>query len=397
MNFMLPDKVKGNQTSLIRYVAERGMNIPGFISFALGNPTKESIPVELLQKCSNDVFSENPMSVLQYGPSTGDTALAEWVKERVTTRKGCPKEEHKVMLLTGSGKALGYVPRALCSEGDEAFCDSFTFPNAYNSMRNAGVIPVGIPHDNKGMIPAELEKQAKRGKGKYVYLIPNFHNPLGMTMPLDRRKELYEIARKYNLIIYEDDPYGDIRFSGEEVPTIKSLDEDGRVIYVGSFSKTLSAGLRVGFLYAADELVQALSKVRGSDGQDPLYNQKIITKCLQNMDYDEHLKKISLIYKHKCDLMVENLKKYCDPACEILIPEGGMFVWIEMPEGIDIDAVSEKCLEAGVGVVKSKAFAVDTSHPSHAFRLNFSACEDQNIEKGIRIFGQITKESISAI
>lgn len=140
-------------------------------------------------------------------------------------------------------------------------------------------------------------------------------------MPLDRRKELYAIAQKYDLLIYEDNPYGDIRFAGEEVPSFKSFDTDGRVIYVGSFSKTLSAGLRVGFLYGADELVQKIAKIKSADGQDPIFNQKIIERCLSKMDFDEHLKKISQIYGRKCHLMVEGLKKSCSPKCKILEPE----------------------------------------------------------------------------
>lgn len=395
MNFNLPKKVQGNQVSLIRQVAEKGSAIPDFISFALGNPAKESIPVELIQECAREAFDENPMAVLQYGPMVGEAGLAAWIKERIIATKGCPAQGHKVMLLTGSGKALGFAARTFCEEGDEAFCDEFTFPNAYNSMKNAGAVPVGIPGDERGMLPDRLEKEAKRGKGKYIYLIPNFHNPMGITMPLQRRKEIYEIARKYNLLIYEDDPYGDIRFAGEAVPTIKSLDTDGRVIYVGSFSKTLSAGLRVGFLYAADELVKALAIVKGGDGQDPIFNQKIIAKCLNKMDYDEHLKKISGIYKRKCNLMAENLKKHCDPGCKILVPEGGMFIWIEMPEGVDMDAVSDAAIAAGVGVVKSEAFAADPSKPGHAFRLNFSACEDEAIIKGTEIFGRITREAMA--
>lgn len=392
MNYNFPQKVMGSQKSLIRDVAEKGKNIPGFISFAMGNPARESIPVQLLQKCTEEVFKENPMEVLQYGPMIGDKFLNDWITERVIATKGCPREDHKTLLLTGSGKALGLVPRTLCAEGDDVFCDEFTFPNAFNSIKNVGAIPVGIKMDDKGMIPAELEKHASRGKGKYIYLIPNFQNPTGMTMPLDRRKELYAVAQKYNLIIYEDDPYGEIRFEGTYVPTIKSMDRDGRVIYVGSFSKTLSAGLRVGFVYATDELVQKISLVKSADGQDPLFNQRIIIKCLSKMDYDEHLRRICKIYKRKCDLMLDGLKKHCSTSCKILVPEGGMFIWVTLPEKVDINAVSDTAIKAGVGVVKSAAFTSDELHPGHAFRLNFSASEDEDIVKGIEIFGNITKE-----
>lgn len=392
MNYRFPQKVQVCQNSLIRDVAEKGSKIPGFISFAMGNPAEESIPVALLKECVAEVYEENPMGVLQYGPMSGYQLLGDWVKERLVMKKGCPADGNQVLLLAGSGKALGLVPRTICAEGDEAFCDEFTFPVSFNSISNVGAIPVGIPMDEKGMIPEKLEEQAKRGKGKYIYLIPNFQNPCGLTMPLDRRKELYAIAQKYDLLIYEDDPYGDIRFAGEEVPSFKSFDTDGRVIYVGSFSKTLSAGLRVGFLYGADELVQKIAKIKSADGQDPIFNQKIIERCLSKMDFDEHLKKISQIYGRKCHLMVEGLKKSCSQKCKILEPEGGMFVWVTIPEEVDINALSDAAIAAGVGVVKSEAFAVDANQPGHAFRLNFSASPDDMIVKGTEIFGQITRE-----
>ena len=392
MEYHFPKKVMGSQTSLIREIAEKGKKIPGFISFALGNPAAESIPVALLQECAREVFEEEPMGVLQYGPMTGDPELLRWVEDRVTVYKGAKKGGNRGLLLTGSGKGLGLVPRTLCGEGDEAFCDSFTFPNGFNSMKNVGARAVGIPGDESGMLPDELAKAAKNGRGKYVYLIPNFQNPSGRTMPLERRKEIYEVAQKYDLIIYEDDPYGDIRFAGKEVPTFKSLDEDGRVLYVGSFSKTLSAGLRVGFLYGADELIGKIAKIKSADGQDPLFNQKIIMRCLKKMDYDAHLKKISAIYKRKCNLMVEALKKCCPLDCKIVEPEGGMFVWVEMPEKVNVNALSDAAVQAGVGVVKSEAFAVDPSYTGHAFRLNFSASEDTDIVKGIEIFGHVIKE-----
>lgn len=392
MEYRFPEKVMGKRDSLIREIAEKGRAIPGFLSFAMGNPAPESIPVECLQQCAAEVFSEDPMAVLQYGPMEGDGKLAAWIRNRLTGAKGLPEDGQRLLLLTGSGKALGLVPRTLCADGDRAFCDAFTFPNAFNSVKNVGGIPVGIPMDEKGMIPEALEKEAAKGGGKYVYLIPNFQNPTGMTMPFERRKELYEVARKYDLIIYEDDPYGEIRFSGEAVPAIKSLDEDGRVLYVGSFSKTLSAGLRVGFLYGAGELVGKIASVKGADGQDPLFNQKIIEKCLEKMDYEAHLKEISAIYGKKCMAMAEGLKKACASSLGIHVPEGGMFLWVTVPETVDVDAMSDAALKAGVGVVKSAAFAVDPQKAGHAFRLNFSAPTLEQIEEGVKRFGEVTKE-----
>jgi len=392
MVYRFPEKLNGGSKNLILEVAEKGRTIPGFISFAMGNPAQESIPVDILRQCAAEALAENPIEIFQYGPMAGETALTQWIQNRLIQKKGFPAGGNQVMLLSGSGKGLGLMPRTMCAEGDEAYCDAFCFPNASASIKNVGATPVGIPMDAGGMIPEALEERARSGKGKYIYLIPNFHNPLGMTLSLQRRKDLYEVAAKYNLLIYEDDPYGEIRFSGKEIPSLKSMDRDGRVVYAGSFSKTLSAGLRVGFLYAERELIQKFSLVKTADGQEPLLNQRIVAKCLAKMDYDQHLNSIRQVYGRKCRLMADGLHTFCADSCRVLVPDGGMFIWMTMPEHVDIDAVSDAAIQAGVGVVKSRAFAVNPDHPGHAFRLNFSALPDDHIKKGVELFGGVTRK-----
>ena len=396
MNYRFPQKVSENRLSLIRETADRGRAVPGFISFAMGNPAAETIPVDLISQSASEVLCEDPMSILQYGPATGDPKLLAWIKNRLVRCKDAPEKGNKVMLLAGSGKGLALVPRTLCTEGDAAFCDAFSYPNSFNCMRNAGVVPIGIPADEAGMIPELLEEKARQTPGKYLYLIPNFQNPTGRTMPLERRKEIYRIAQKYDLIIYEDDPYGEIRFRGEEIPSIKSLDTDGRVLYAGSFSKTLSAGLRVGFLYGPDALIDKLISVKDADGQDPLYSQKIIVRCLEKMDYDAHLKSISEVYARKCGLITRGLREHCPDVCRFSSPDGGMFVWVTLPEGTDVIRLNDALIGAGVGAVRSEAFSVMPEDPGHAFRLNFSAPSDTDIRKGTEIFGQTIRKYLSA-
>lgn len=393
MEYCFPEKVREEKKSLIREVAERGSKIPGFVSLALGNPASECIPVDILKQAAEEVFTDDPMSVLQYGPLSGCEKLREWIKNDVVSRKGGVEEGNTVLMLTGSGKALGYVSRTLCGEGDEVFVDEFSYPNAINSMKYVGANVVGIPMDDKGMIPEALEEAAKSGKGTWIYLIPNFQNPTGLTMPLERRKEIYEVARKYNLVIYEDDPYGDIQFDGEPIPVMKSFDIDGRVLYAGSFSKTLSAGLRVGYLYGDQRLINKIASVKNADGQDPIYNQKIVARALELIDFPAHIKMIREAYGRKCHQMIDCLKKYCSDKVEILVPQGGMFIWVTIPEDVDAEAFNDAVINAGVGVVKSAAFAT-TKNKGHAFRLNFSAQTEKSIEEGTQIFGEISKKFI---
>lgn len=391
MKYRVPERLNRNTRNLILEVAEKGRSIPGFISLAMGNPAEEAIPADLIRTCMEEVMAENLVGLLQYGPMSGDAALMEWVKNRLVSDKGCAPEGNRVILLSGSGKGLSLIARTLCQEGDEAYCDGFCFMNATANMRNVGAVAVGIPGDDQGMIPEALEERARSGKGKYIYLIPNFHNPMGITIPLQRRKDLYEVARRYDLVIYEDDPYGDIRFAGESVPSFKSLDTDGRVVYAGSFSKTLSAGLRVGYLYAPEGLTDKLAAVKTADGQEPLMNQRVIGRCLSKLDFNDYLASISGIYGRKCALMADTLRRSCSARCRILVPEGGLFIWVELPEEADMDAVNEAAIAVGVGVVPSAAFAVDETKPGHAFRLNFSALPDEKIVRGAEIFGEVTR------
>lgn len=392
MDYPFPQKVQLELKSLIRAVTEKGRSIPGFISFALGSPAPECIPVDILRQAYIDVFDSDPMSVLAYGPQIGDEKLRAWVLQYMTERKQCRKDGNSVIMLTGSGRGLGLVPRTFCNDGDEVYLDLFTYPNATYAAHYQGAVPVAIEGDDYGMRPDKLDEAASSGRGKYVYLIPNFQNPSGRTMPLSRRREIYEVAKKHHLVIYEDDPYGDIRFSGEDVPSFKSFDTEGLVIYAGSFSKILSAGLRVGFLFGPDEMVRKMTAVKNSDGQEPLYNQKIIMRALDLIDLDEHIQFLRLTYGRKCRLMAETLQKSCSSRCRILVPDGGMFLWVEVPDDVDIDLLSDAMIAAGVGPVKSAAFTSDLSIPGHAFRLNYSAPSENDLVKGSELFGAVTRQ-----
>jgi 2-aminoadipate transaminase len=246
--------------------------------------------------------------------------------------------------------------------------------------------------DDEGMIPESLEDAAKSGKGKYIYLIPNFQNPTGITMPLQRRKDLYEVARKYDLLIYEDDPYGELRFRGEHVPAIASFDEDGRVLYAGSYSKILSAGLRVGYLYGNKRITDVIQNVKNStDGQSPMITQMIVAKSMERLDMPVYLEKLCGIYREKCDAMLEALKRTCADDVKIVEPEGGMFVWVTLPERLKIDEFTERCIENGVGIVKSVGFAADYSKPGNSFRLNFTSLPTEQNVKAVEIIGRLTQ------
>lgn len=391
--FTFPAKALSGAPSLIREVADKGKSIPGFISLAIGNPAPEAIPVATILAAANEVLSGDPMLIMQYGTMVGFPAFREMTINRLRDVKNISTEGKELIVTPGSGQALGLVPRAICNEGDEVFADQYAFTNALNGIRYAGCKLTGIEMDDEGMIPEALEAAAKSGKGKYVYLIPNFQNPTGITLPLQRRKDLYEVARKYDLLIYEDDPYGELRFKGETVPTMASFDEDGRVLYVGSYSKILSAGLRVGYIYGNKKIVDKIQTLRnGTDGQVPFINQMIVEKSIKRLNMPEYLKNLCGIYGAKCQAMLDTLKAACADDVKIVEPEGGMFIWVTLPDRLPVDEFSERCIKNGVGIVKSAGFAADYNKPGNSFRMNFTSLPTELNVKAVEIIGRLTKE-----
>ncbi|WP_127058943.1 PLP-dependent aminotransferase family protein [Veillonella ratti] len=393
--FQIPDRAQLKGPIFIRKVFERGAGIPGFISFGIGNPASEAIPVEAIQEAFDHVVHTNPIDILQYGPMAGDARLAEQTIERLVKVRHMPTEGQQLLISIGAGQDLGLVPRTLCEPGDEVFMDAYSFTSGINAVRNVGAKAVGIAMDDFGMIPEALEEAAKKGKGKYIYLIPNFQNPTGITMPLERRKAIYAIAAKYNLFIYEDDPYGEIRFTDTIVPTFKEMDTDNRVIYAGSYSKTLSAGLRVGFLYGPKQAIEAIQALKNNqDGQMPLVTQRVVSRLLDVIDYDAQIKHVSTVYKEKADLMMQTLRAHGSDKVHFVEPTGGMFLWLTMPDGVDCDAFFEACMEHKVGIVPGAAFAADGVPAGQSFRFSFTFQSKEQIVAGMTIVGQLTKSFI---
>lgn len=393
--FQIPDRAVMKGPNFIRKVFERGAGIPGFISFGIGNPASEAIPVEQIQEAFDHVVHTNPIEILQYGPMAGDARLAEQTVERLVKVRHMPTEGQQILISIGAGQDLGLVPRTLCEPGDEVFMDAYSFTSGINAVRNIGAKAVGIAMDDFGMIPEALEEAAKKGKGKYIYLIPNFQNPTGITMPLERRKAIYAIAAKYNLFIYEDDPYGEIRFTDMIVPTFKEMDVDNRVIYAGSYSKTLSAGLRVGFLYGPKQAIDAIQALKNNqDGQMPLVTQRVVSRLLDVIDYDAQIKHVSAVYKEKADLMMDTLRKHGSDKVHFVEPTGGMFLWLTMPDGVDCDAFFEACMEHKVGIVPGAAFAADGVPAGQSFRFSFTFPSKEQIVQGMTIVGELTKTFI---
>ena len=393
MEYRISDKFKNMKPSAIREIF-KSLGRPGAISFAAGNPSPESFPAGEMQKIANDIFEKEPVTALQYGITEGYMPLRELVKERLERVYNIQGPEDDTIIVTGGQQGIELTCKVMCNEGDVVLCESPSFIGALNAFRSLGAKLVGIPLNDDGIDTIKLEEAMKANpNAKLLYLIPTFHNPAGITSTLENRKAVYELARKYDIVIIEDNPYGDLRFSGENVPTYKSMDVDGRVVYCGSFSKVLSAGMRIGFVNANKDLISKVVVAKQvEDVHTNVLFQMICARYISEYDLDTHIEKIRKLYAHKAGLMISALEKYMPDCVKFTRPEGGIFLWCTLPESIALSDFVAKASEQNVFVVPGTAFTPDESEPTRSFRLNYSMPSDEDIDKGVKILADIIKE-----
>lgn len=395
MQYNFSDKIKELKPSAIREIF-KSLSDPTIISFAAGNPSPESFPVEELAKISADIFANNSTTALQYSITEGYPPLREAIAKRQKEKFGIGTDDDSVMIVSGGQQGMELSCKVFCNEGDEVICENPSFIGSLNSFRSLGATPVGVELDDDGMNLEALEAAlASHPKAKLLYVIPTFQNPSGRTTSYEKRVAIYELARKYDIIIVEDNPYGELRFAGEDVPTLKSMDTDGRVIYCSSFSKILSAGMRVGFVVANNTVIQKLAVAKqGEDVHTNIFFQMLAHKYMTEYDLDAHIEKINAIYRRKCALMVDALEKYMPKEVKYTKPEGGLFIWCTLPAYVDAPTFIKKAIERKVAVVPGTAFNCDTEAPSQSFRLNYSMPTDEQIDEGVRILGQLARDMI---
>lgn len=394
MNYAFSDKVSGLQASAIREIL-KFTSVPGVISFAAGNPAPEAFPVDTVRDITNRILEEEPIAALQYGITEGFLPLRELLRERMAGL-GCFKADSEELIVTsGAQQVMELACKSLCNPGDTLICEAPSFIGSLNAFKSYNVNLVGIPLDNDGMDPALLEDALKKHPNtKLIYLIPNFQNPSGKTTTLARRKELYALAQKYNTMILEDNPYGDLRFRGEDVPTIKSMDTDNRVIYAGSFSKVLSPGIRVGYGIAPKEVIQKMVVCKQvSDVQTNNLGQMIAYRFMKENDFDAHLAGLRAIYKQKAERMMRGMDEFFSENVAFTRPEGGLFLWCTLPEGSDMTGFCQRAVqEYKIAVVPGNAFMVSENDVTYSFRMNYSTPTDEAIDRGVEILGSLTKE-----
>lgn len=386
MQYTFSDHIKDIKPSSIREILKYAASHPEVIALSTGSPSNEAVPVEELHEIAERIFKEKPLMGLQYSMTEGYPPLRQSTKDRLKNAWNIGRDFDDVIITTGGQQGLSLAPNVLCNPGDTVICESPSFVSGINAMRIHGANVVGIEMDEEGMILADLEEAiATQPNVKLLYVIPTFQNPSGKTMSLARRKAIYDICLKNGIIILEDNPYGELRFRGEDVPTFKSMDDEGIVIYNGSYSKVLSAGMRIGFIMAEKELLNRLTVCKQfSDCHSNIFFQIVCDEWLRNCDVEAHIGKIRKIYGERCDFMLGLLDKYIDKRVTYTRPEGGLFLWCTLPEGCDAQDLSKIALEKGVAFVPGSDFMVDSEKPCASFRLNYSTPTYENMEEGIK-------------
>lgn len=384
-------EIKASEVREILKVTER----PEVISFAGGLPAPELFPIDEIKEANRIVLENDGQRALQYSTTEGFAPLRRWIANRMNHRLGTLFDSDNILITHGSQQALDLSGKVFLDEGDIVFCESPTYLAAISAFRAYGCRFVEIPTDNHGMVVSELDKQMQvHPDAKLVYVIPDFQNPTGRTWDLDRRRQLAEVSAQHGIAVVEDNPYGELRFDGEFLPSIKSFDTHGNILCTGTFSKIFCPGYRIGWIAGDKEIIRKYVLVKqGVDLQCNTLAQMEVAKFLELYDIDKHIGLIRETYKRRCNLAVIAMGKAFPAEVSFTRPEGGLFSWIELPDSMNARDVLEACLAQNVAFVPGGSFFPNGGR-ENTFRINYSNMPDGRIIEGINIIGRVLNSMI---
>lgn len=392
MNYTFSNRTSHLKGSAIREIFKYAAN-NDVISLAGGNPSAELFPNEQLSEIAADVLKNMPVTALQYGISEGYTPLRNTVKKRLK-KDNIGKDTDDLLIMSGGQQGIELTAKIFLNEGDAIIVEEPSFIGALNAFRSYNAELIGVPVEHDGMDLDVLRGKIKTHKNiKLIYTIPTFQNPTGITMSVEKRKELYNIALENGIVIIEDNPYGELTFDGKKMPTIKSFDEAGVVVYCSSFSKILAPALRLGYICANKTICEKIAVVKQvSDVHTAMITQISADEFMKKYDIDVLIEKMRVTYAKKCQVMLNAIEEHFPDTVSHTVPKGGLFIWCDLQNGFDSYLLSKKAIEKGVVYVPGNTFMIDMQKPCSAFRLNFSTCDDQNNIEGVRRLGQLIKE-----
>ena len=375
---------------------------PEVISFAGGMPAPDAFPIKEFTDACNRVLKTQSSQALQYGSTDGYLPLREMIAQQ-SKRYGIEVTPENILITSGSQQALDLLGKIFINPGDHIVVENPTYVGALQALNAYGAEYIPVPTDEEGMVTSELEKSL-RSSPKFIYVLPNFQNPTGVTLSFERRLQLIELSEKYGVPIIEDDPYGQLRFEGDNLPPIEVLDSQtraqggcysGNVIYTSTFSKTLSPGIRLAWVIAPPEVIHKLVLAKqGTDLHTATFNQMIAYEVGKNGFINEHVKYIRKIYKERRDVMLDTLEEHMPEGVKWTHPEGGLFLWMTLPECIDSRELLTEALKFKVAFVPGCSFFADGSHPN-TMRLNFSYASPDLINEGIGRLAKAVKQFIA--
>jgi len=369
---------------------------PEIISFAGGLPAPELFPVDNILSATERVLHEIGASALQYSPTEGFAPLRESFAAD-SRRRGIDCSADDILITTGSQQALDLAGKIFLDKGDCVLTENPTYLAAIQAFQTFEVRFVAVPTDEQGLIPEALPALIEREKPRFLYTIPNFQNPTGVTLAAERRQALYSIAARYGLTVVEDDPYGALRYAGKSIPPIKSLDGEGIVIYLSTVSKTIAPGLRIGWVVAPEEIRRKLTIVKqAADLHTSSLDQRIVHRYLLDFDSDAHIERIRRSYGERYSIMDAALGETMPPGFRWTHPQGGMFLWVTCPEGVDTNELLRKAHLRKVIFVPGHDFFPDASG-QRFMRLNFSNASPELIREGIRRLAEFCRDAVHAL
>ncbi len=396
-------RTKAVKSSTIRELLKLTQR-PEVISFAGGLPAPEVFPVERFENACHRVLESKGAMALQYSASEGYTPLREYLALKMA-RYGIIAGVDNVLITSGSQQALDLIGKLLINGGDRVLVEAPTYLGALQAFTVYGAEYVSVPIDQDGLRTNQLEEALRSGP-KFMYVLPNFQNPGGVTLCEPRRHELVLLAEKYGIPIIEDDPYGQLRFEGEHLPPLLVLDRDnlrrddgklGNVIYLSTFSKTLAPGLRLGWIVAPPDVISKLVQLKqGADLHTSTFDQMVAYEVVHDGFLDEHVKKIRAVYRERRDVMLAALAEYFPPEITWTHPQGGLFLWVTLPEGLDMEHLFQAAVRENVAFVPGDCFYPGGDEGSRHMRLNFSHSTPQQIREGIRRLGLAVARELAA-
>lgn len=366
---------------------------PDIISFAGGLPAPELFPVEEIAKVSHDLVLKEGRQLLQYATTEGRPSLRAKIAKRMADKYHTNVDPDDILITTGSQQCLDFAGKLFLDPGDVVLCESPSYLGALNAFNAYQPKFVEVPTDNGGLIPEELDKILETTLNcKFIYVIPDFQNPTGRTWSMERRQKFMEVVNKHNLPVLEDNPYGELRYEGTILPSLKSMDTKGLVMFLGTFSKIFCPGLRLGWIAAEHSLLTEFVKIKQSaDLHTSNFDQGVADAYMDQYDLDEHVKEIVALYKHRRDLILESMEKFFPEGTEWTHPEGGLFLWLTFPEGVSARKVFTKCIEMKVAGVIGDAF-YPNQKTDRSMRINYSNMPDDRIVEGIQRMAKAIKE-----